>query len=106
MFIAWFYNDPLELKDQVRLAVVGVPSFFGSARVSVQFLLQVGGVGKAIADMFAAEGTKCIGIQLTGGDTETREGNTFHVSKSHVVGKLLQRWDEGKVLIPSKAPKI
>jgi hypothetical protein len=71
---------------------------------NAKFILDIGGVGKAIQDMLTAEGVKTIGIQLTGGDTETREGNTFHVSKSHVVGKLLQKWDESKVLILAKAP--
>jgi len=71
---------------------------------NAKFILDVGGVGRAIGDMLSAEKIKYIGIQLTGGDTETREGNTFRVSKSHVVGKLLQKWDEGKVQIPPKAP--
>ncbi len=41
LFTGWFYDDPLELKDQLFLAVVGVPSLFGSAKLSLQFLLQV-----------------------------------------------------------------
>lgn len=41
LFTAWFYNDPFDLKDQFFLAVVGVPSLFGPARLSLQFLLQV-----------------------------------------------------------------
>lgn len=41
LFTAWFYNDSLEIKDQLFLAVVGVPSLFGPAKLSLQFLLQV-----------------------------------------------------------------
>ncbi|MDD1758749.1 MAG: cation:dicarboxylase symporter family transporter [Methanotrichaceae archaeon] len=40
LFAGWFYNDPLELIDQVRLAVVGIPSLFGSSVLAVQFLLE------------------------------------------------------------------
>jgi Na+/H+-dicarboxylate symporter/ABC-type amino acid transport substrate-binding protein len=41
LFTAWFYNDPFDLKDQLFLAAVGVPSLFGPAKLSLQFLLQV-----------------------------------------------------------------
>jgi Na+/H+-dicarboxylate symporter/ABC-type amino acid transport substrate-binding protein len=41
LFTGWFYNNPLELKDQVNLAVIGVPSIFGPAKLSIPFLLQV-----------------------------------------------------------------
>lgn len=78
--------------------------YFNPKFPNAKFILDVGGVGRAICDMLTAEGLKTINIQLTGGDTETRDGNTYNVSKSHVVGKLLQKWDEGKALIPFKAP--
>jgi len=67
------------------------------------FVLDVGGVGMALRDMLAAEGVEIIGIQLTGGDSESRMGNICHVSKSHLVGKFLAAWDEGRVLMPSTA---
>ena len=67
------------------------------------FILDVCGVGRAIADMLTAAGVKSIGIQLTGGETATRDGDTWRVSKSFVVGKFLGAWDEGRVLMPSKA---
>lgn len=41
LFTGWYYNNPLGLKDQVNLAVVGVPSFFGSSKLALQFLLQM-----------------------------------------------------------------
>lgn len=41
LFTGWYYNDPLGLRDQVSLAVIGVPSFFGSSKLALQFLLQV-----------------------------------------------------------------
>lgn len=28
LITGWYYNSPLELKDQINLALVGVPSFF------------------------------------------------------------------------------
>ncbi|MDD1752239.1 MAG: cation:dicarboxylase symporter family transporter [Methanotrichaceae archaeon] len=41
MFTAWFYNDPLELNDQIFLAMAGIPSIFGPAKLSIQFLLEL-----------------------------------------------------------------
>jgi len=41
LFTGWYYNSPLDLKDQINLALVGVPSFFGSSKLAVQMLLQV-----------------------------------------------------------------
>lgn len=42
LFTGWYYNSPLEIKDQINLALVGVPSFFGSSKLAVQMHLQVG----------------------------------------------------------------
>jgi len=67
------------------------------------FILDVGGVGRALRDMFTAAQVPVTGIQLTGGDTESREGNIYRVSKSFVIGKFLAAWDEGRVLMPSSA---
>jgi Na+/H+-dicarboxylate symporter/ABC-type amino acid transport substrate-binding protein len=41
LFTGWYYDNLLDLKDQLTLAVVGVPSLFGPAKLSLQFLLQV-----------------------------------------------------------------
>jgi Na+/H+-dicarboxylate symporter/ABC-type amino acid transport substrate-binding protein len=40
LFAGWFYNDPLELQDQIKLAIIGIPSLFGSSVLAVQFLLE------------------------------------------------------------------
>jgi len=40
LFAGWFYNDPLELQDQIKLAIIGIPSLFGSSLLAVQFLLE------------------------------------------------------------------
>ncbi len=67
------------------------------------FILDVGGVGRAIQDMLTAVGVKSVGIQLTGGESITREGDTWRVTKSFVVGKFLGAWDEGRVQRPRLA---
>jgi len=41
LFVAWLYNNPLDLIQQVQLIVVGVPSFFGSSKISVISLLSL-----------------------------------------------------------------
>ena len=40
LFAGWFYNDPLSLKDQIVLTILGIPSLFGSSTMAVQFLLE------------------------------------------------------------------
>jgi ABC-type amino acid transport substrate-binding protein len=40
LFTAWFYGNPLEIKEQIYLALVGVPSLFGSPKLSLQFILE------------------------------------------------------------------
>lgn len=40
LFAGWFYNDPLALKNQIELAIIGIPSLFGSSTLAVQFLLE------------------------------------------------------------------
>lgn len=82
------------------------PKFRKNAQENVTspaFILDVGGVGKAIQDMLTAEDVKSIGIQLTGGDAVSREDDLYRVSKSFVVGKFLAAWDSVRVLMPSNA---
>jgi len=67
------------------------------------FILDIGGVGMAIKDMLTAAEVKTIGIQYTGGETVSRVGDNYHVTKSFIVGKFLAAWDEGRVLMPASA---
>lgn len=41
LFVAWIYQNPLDLPEQLKLAAVGIPSFFGSSKVSVEWLLNL-----------------------------------------------------------------
>nr|WP_320160495.1 cation:dicarboxylase symporter family transporter [uncultured Methanoregula sp.] len=41
LFVAWLYKNPLDLVDQLQLIVVGIPSFFGSSKLSVISLLNL-----------------------------------------------------------------
>ncbi|MDD1689107.1 MAG: cation:dicarboxylase symporter family transporter [Methanoregula sp.] len=41
LFVAWMYNSPLDLLQQLNLIVVGIPSFFGSSKISVISLLDL-----------------------------------------------------------------
>jgi Na+/H+-dicarboxylate symporter/ABC-type amino acid transport substrate-binding protein len=41
LFVAWLYQNPLDLVEQVQLVVVGIPSFFGSSKLSVLSLLSI-----------------------------------------------------------------
>jgi len=41
LFVAWLYKSPLDLWEQMRLIIVGIPSFFGSSKVSVISLLSL-----------------------------------------------------------------
>jgi hypothetical protein len=39
--VAWLYQNPLDLPEQLKLAAVGIPSFFGSSKVSIEWLLNL-----------------------------------------------------------------
>jgi ABC-type amino acid transport substrate-binding protein len=41
LFVAWLYKNPLDLTEQLQLIVVGIPSFFGSSKLSVLSLLDL-----------------------------------------------------------------
>ncbi|MHB8118462.1 MAG: cation:dicarboxylate symporter family transporter [Methanothrix sp.] len=41
LFVAWLYESPLDLSEQIKLIVVGIPSFFGSSKLSVETLLNL-----------------------------------------------------------------
>lgn len=68
-----------------------------------QFVIDAGGVGRAILDMLTAEGIKATPIQLTGGEAESCVNGTYHVSKSFVIGKFLAAWDASRVQVPATA---
>ena len=39
LFVAWLYQSPLDLWEQLRLIAVGIPTFFGSSKLAVISLL-------------------------------------------------------------------
>jgi Na+/H+-dicarboxylate symporter/ABC-type amino acid transport substrate-binding protein len=41
LFVAWLYQDPLSIIEQLKLIAVGIPSFFGSSKLSVVSLLEL-----------------------------------------------------------------
>jgi ABC-type amino acid transport substrate-binding protein len=41
LFVAWLYKNPLDLYEQFQLVLVGIPSFFGSSKLSVLSLLDL-----------------------------------------------------------------
>ncbi|MDD1704194.1 MAG: cation:dicarboxylase symporter family transporter [Methanoregula sp.] len=41
LFTAWLYNNPLGVVEQAELVAVGIPSFFGSSKLSVISLLNL-----------------------------------------------------------------
>jgi Na+/H+-dicarboxylate symporter/ABC-type amino acid transport substrate-binding protein len=41
LFVAWLYQSPPDLMQQVQLVAVGIPTFFGSSKISVVSLLNL-----------------------------------------------------------------
>ena len=41
LFVAWLYQSPSDLMQQVQLVAVGIPTFFGSSKLSVVSLLNL-----------------------------------------------------------------
>jgi hypothetical protein len=57
------------------------------------------GVGKPIADTFAAAGLTFTGVMITGGDSESSEGRTHRVPKMTLVSALQALLHEGRLHI-------
>jgi Na+/H+-dicarboxylate symporter/ABC-type amino acid transport substrate-binding protein len=56
LFVAWLYKNPLNLYEQVQLVVVGIPSFFGSSKLSVLSLLDLMHLPKDAYNLYISSG--------------------------------------------------
>jgi Na+/H+-dicarboxylate symporter len=56
LFVAWLYKNPLNLYEQVQLVVVGIPSFFGSSKLSVLSLLDLMRLPKDAFNLYVSSG--------------------------------------------------
>lgn len=56
LFVAWLYQDSLDLTEQLKLAAVGIPSFFGSSKVSVEWLLSLMGLPADSFNLYISSG--------------------------------------------------
>ena len=80
------------------------PKFRSEGLSTPIFLIDVGGVGRALYDMLRADGMKCVAIQYTGGgDTANFDNGAYNIGKSALVGKFLAAWDDGRVQVPANA---
>jgi hypothetical protein len=64
-----------------------------------ELVLDVTGVGKPIADLFAVRGFPTINVTITAGDTVTSEGLNFHVPKLILVSKMQALLHNGQLKI-------
>jgi hypothetical protein len=80
------------------------PKFRSEGLSTPIFLIDVGGVGRALYDMIRADGVECIAIQYTGGgEIPSFANGAYHIGKSALVGKFLAAWDDGRVQVPANA---
>ena len=56
LFVAWLYKSPLDLVDQLQLIIVGIPSFFGSSKLSVLSLLNLMSLPADAYDLYISSG--------------------------------------------------
>jgi hypothetical protein len=63
------------------------------------------GVGAPIADLFKSAGVAFAGVMITGGDSESSEGNVYKVPKMTLVSRLQALLHEGRLQIQSELPE-
>ena len=56
LFVAWLYQNPLDLARQLQLVAVGIPSFFGSSKLSVLSLLDLMGLPEDAFNLYLSSG--------------------------------------------------
>jgi hypothetical protein len=71
----------------------------------IDLALDQTGVGKPIADLFAAAGLTFTGVMITGGDAESNEGKTWRVPKMTLVSTLQALLHEGRLHIQKELPE-
>jgi hypothetical protein len=64
-----------------------------------QLLVDQTGVGRAVVDIFRRSGLRPVGVTITAGDNETREGEDWRVSKIRIVSRLQALLNTGELWI-------
>jgi hypothetical protein len=63
------------------------------------------GVGAPVADLFKSGGVTFAGVMITGGDSESSEGNVYKVPKMTLVSRLQALLHEGRLQIQKELPE-
>jgi hypothetical protein len=63
------------------------------------------GVGAPVADLFKSAGVSFAGVMITGGDSESSEGNVYKVPKMTLVSRLQALLHEGRLQIQKELPE-
>lgn len=90
------YNEQIE---HIRRLMAGLT---GKCQIKPVLLVDVGGVGAAVADMFRSSGLKPIEIQFTGGDKVTRRKHGFNVPKKDLVSAIQRVIGNSELQIPAR----
>jgi Na+/H+-dicarboxylate symporter/ABC-type amino acid transport substrate-binding protein len=56
LFVAWLYNSPIDISGQIKLIAVGIPTLFGSSKVSVISLLNLMHLPSSAYNLFISTG--------------------------------------------------
>jgi hypothetical protein len=71
-----------------------------------RIVIDYGGVGRPVYDLFTRGGLRPIGVSITGGEAETRETmDIYHVAKIRLVGQLHALLHSGKLKIARELPE-
>jgi hypothetical protein len=76
------------------------PRFRGKA----ELVIDMTGVGRPVFDMFQGYGVTPIGVLITGGDSQTRDGSIYRVPKIALVSRLQALLHDQRLHIHSEIP--
>jgi hypothetical protein len=100
------YLDRLPLRTTYPQIVAHIKTLLDTAPLSgnATLVLDFTGVGRPVFDSFVAEKLKPIGISITAGDTWTRDGAVFRVSKKLLISTLDSAMNSGSIFAAPLLP--
>src|SRR5262249_45245259 len=79
--------------------VAHVGQLLGKLPAGTEIAIDLTGVGKPVFDLFRYSGTSPVGVMITGGTAETRDGAVCWVPKLTLVSRLQALLHEGRLRI-------
>lgn len=96
---------PLRMSYPAQVEIIAAMMRRTPLNGSAELVCDMTGVGRPVVDMFRRAGLRPKGITITAGDTESRVGDDYRVSKLILVSRLQALLHAGELRIASRMPE-